>query len=275
MASAEPEPVTEARALRIQLPQANPAVIVLKSTTSNQEEDTDSLPGSWPKQDGLQVPEDRADGGDESDASSHVNDKIANQFAELERGQEANAAIGLGFDNVPSHGMSTVTVRNLTHTPYVLTHTELTPIIEASPRESMASDYMETVNGSRRNGATTGWSTEETRERVASPPPMKSSNKGLASPISPSGSIRSIGRTRSSSLSSQAERLRNKFMRKASVDEDSNIAEEEPPSPVRTQRRMKFESLIRSGETMKLTLTPNTLRVIEVCLLLILMLIVE
>jgi hypothetical protein len=207
---------------------------------------------------------------DESDAASahsnHVNDRIVSHFRELEKEKQAAAAIGLGLGEYGTHEMSHITSTELYQGqgPMIINHTELTPIIESSPRESMASDSASPVASPRLVSVKSRSSDER------SPPSTRHSNhsgKGAGSPGSPAMSTHSATeRARSSSLTSQAERLRSKFMNrngKSSPDKDLTV-DTVAADPAKMERRMKFESLIRSGETMKLTLTPTTLRTIEV-----------
>lgn len=156
--------------------------------------------------------------------------------------------------------MSSVTVTNITRGPIIVNRTELTPIMEAaSPRDSMASELGEPVVTPRLVHLPT--------DVHSSPPPTRqsqSSNKGSTSPASPAVSVHSTEKARTSSLTSQAERLRNKFLnRKPSPERDLTV-DTNATSSDQLERRMKFESLIRSGETMKMTLTPTSLRSIEV-----------
>ena len=146
----------------------------------------------------------------------------------------------------------------------IINHTELTPIMESSPRESMASEPASPIASLRLVSIKSRSSDER------SPPGTRHSShsgKGAGPPGSPAMSLDgATERARSSSLTSQAERLRSKFMNrngKASPDKELTV-DTVAADPAKMERRMKFESLIRSGETMKLTLTPTTLRTIEV-----------
>ena len=183
-------------------------------------------------------------------SSDQVNDKIVHHFAELER-DRASATAGQVLGDITQ-----VKVTNISREPIIVNHTELTPIMETSPRESMASDYAEQINNAH----------PASSKRGSSPPITQSSSiKRPTTPVSPVVSIQSEDRARSASLTSQAERLRNKFLiRKASSESDSTA--ETSTTPGKLERRMKFENLIRSGETMKMSLTPTTLRTIEVLL---------
>ena len=231
--------------------------------------ESDVLPGSWPKSE-VQCPltaepiaeeeeEEEEEGESEeeseeegSDAGSdHVNDRIANQFAELERDQAAAAQVGLGLGDITTNGMSSVVVHNLIRGAPVYPHTELTPIMELSGRESIGSEPAD-------------YAAPPVVPTKGSPPPTRQSQGSNKSP-SRTNSTHSADR-RSSSLTSQAERLRNKFLnRKAPLDSDLTI-ETDSAGPEEMERKMRFESLIRSGETMKMTLTPTSLRSIEVFL---------
>jgi len=219
--------------------------------------ETNVLPGTWSKSDArLPLTEDPiAEEESEEDASDagsdHVNDRIANQFAELERDQAVAAQVGLGLGDITTNGMSSVVVHNLVRGAPVYPHTELTPIIEHSGRESIGSEVED-------------YATPPVVPPKGSPPPTRQSQGSNRSP-SRTNSTHSADR-RSSSLTSQAERLRNKFLnRKAPLDSDLTI-ETGSAGPEEIERKMRFESLIRSGETMKMTLTPTSLRSIEVFL---------
>ena len=242
-----------------------PLVIVKPADTSDEESEV--IPGSWPVE-GEPVSQINtlAVEADESDAASahsnHVNDKIVNQFRELEEKQAA-AAIGLGLGECGTHEMSHLTETELypEQGPMIINHTELTPIIETSPRESMASESASPATSPRLVSVKSRTSDER------SPPSTRHSNHSGKGVGSPAMSIHSTNeRARSSSLTSQAERLRNKFIHrngKSSPDKELTV-DTEVADPAKMERRMKFESLIRSGETMKLSLTPTTLRTIEV-----------
>jgi hypothetical protein len=184
-----------------------------------------------------------------------VNDKIASQMAELERDR---ASVGLGLGDITTNGMSQVTVTNLSREPIILNRTELTPIMEtASPRESVASDLVEQMGTPR---------IVTPKVHAISPPPTRhssSSKKRATSPDSPSSS-HSGERSRTASLTSQADRLRNKFLHRNRSPPRDLVVDTDAASPVILDRRNQFEDLIRSGETMKMTLTPTSLRSIEV-----------
>jgi hypothetical protein len=215
--------------------------------------------GSWSKgEEEKSTFQDLTTNADDSDDSvEQFDDRIANQFAELERDQ---VAVGLGLGDITTNGLSSVTVTNITRGPIIINHTELTPIMEAaSPRESMVSEPGEPVSPPSL--------VDIPKDIHSSPPPTRqsqSSNRGPTSPASPAISVHSTERARTSSLTSQAERLRNKFLhRKASPERDLTVDTDAAGSE-QFERRMKFEHLIRSGETMKMTLTPTSLRSIEV-----------
>jgi hypothetical protein len=179
--------------------------------------------------------------------SDDVNDKIAHQCAELERGRE------LGLNE---NGISQVTVTNLTREPMVINRTELTPIMETSPRESLASDYAEQIASHlvSPKGRVNDLQNQQT---------SLSRSSSIKRPASPATSNHSVDKNRTASLTSQADRLRNKFLnRKTSVESD--FGEEPASGRLEKENKMKFESLIRSGETMRMSLTPTTLRSIEV-----------
>jgi hypothetical protein len=196
---------------------------------------------------------------EDSDVSSdNVHDKIADHFAELERDQAVASSFGHVIGDITSNGMSSVTVTNIVRGPIIVNHTELTPIIECSPRESMASEPGEL--------ATTPQLVSTRPNDVHGTPPStrhSQSSKGATSSASPAVSIHSIEKARTSSLTSQAERLRNKFLNRKPQDANLTV-ETDLSNPEKVERRMKFESFIRSGETMKMTLTPTSLRSIEV-----------
>lgn len=243
-----------------------PPLVIVKPAVSSDEE-SDVLPGSWPKEEGsvsqvdtLAVEPVVSDAA--SAHSNHVVDKIVDHFRELEREKQTAAAIGLGLGEYGSNHISEVSPTELYQGqgPMIINHTELTPIMESSPRESMASE-----SASPRLVSVKSRSSED-----RSPPSTRHSShsaKGVGSPGSSVMSTHSAAeRARSSSLTSQAERLRSKFMHrngKVSPDKDLTV-DTVAADPAKMERRLKFESLIRSGETMKLTLTPNTLRTIEV-----------
>lgn len=228
------------------------------------QETNESIPGSWPTTltSNSKTYLVEAEDSDASSQSNHVNDRIAKQFAELDRDTKAAATTGLGLGLVDDQGMSNVTP-SFYQGPMIINRTELAPIMESSPRESMASDHEPAMVPRILTLKTR--SNEEGARDVYSPPPSHHSHsqsmKSVNGPTSPAVSIKSLSRSRSSSLTSQAERLRNKFM-KTSSPERGNDAEYIDPTKV--EKRRKFESLIRSGETMKLTLTPTSLRSIEV-----------
>jgi hypothetical protein len=234
---------------------SSPAVV-----ESQPNSDPQVIPGSWPTE-GTPTFQNSTTSADDSDSSEHVNDRIANQFAELERDQATTTRVGLGLGDFTTNGMSTVTVTNLTRGPIVINHTELTPIMESSPRESMASETGEPIISTLPRH-----SSSRSNDIHNSPPPTRhsQSSKLATSPASPAVSIHSVDKTRTSSLTSQAERLRSKFLNRKTSTEGSFTYETEPGNPENLERRMKFEHLIRSGETMKMTLTPTSLRSIEV-----------
>lgn len=255
--SVEVEPATPVEIPRVHVPQAaSPAVI--KEISPSVEPETDDIPGSWSKEKPSSFQELTAETDDTDGLSDHVHDRIADQIAELEKDRAEATTIGLSLGDITSNGMSHITVTNLSRGPIVINHTELTPILETSPRESIASDYVEpvapVVPRTRSN------------DKLESPTPTRHSSmskKRPETPNSPAFSTTSADRTRTSSLTSQAERLRSKFLtRKPSPDPDLTV--DTSANPDKTERRMKFESLIRSGETMKMTLTPTSLRSIEV-----------
>lgn len=247
-----------------------PPVVVVKPDVTS-EEDTEALPGSWPREDesisqvnGLAVEADESDGA--SAHSNHVNDQIVSHFRELEKEKQAAAVQGLGLGDYDSNEMSHVAPTDiyLGQGPMIINHTELTPIMESSPRESMVSEPASPIASPR----LVSMKSRSSDER--SPPGTRHSShsgKGAGSTSSPALSMDGANeRARSSSLTSQAERLRSKFMNrsgKSSPDKDLTV-DTVAADPAKMERRMKFESLIRSGETMKLTLTPTTLRTIEV-----------
>lgn len=267
--SVDYDPPAEFEVPRVQVRQpATPTVMVFKSSLAS-DEDSEVLPGTWPKEEDSKPEEPLSQvnhlavEAEESDAASivsnHVNDKIASQFAELEKEKHEAAMIGLGLSEI---GEISQTSSVLEQGPMIINHTELTPIIESSPRESMNSEFAHPVSndvgnsGSRKSG-----SSDEMQN--TSPPPTRHSYK--SSKGSPAVSTHSGDRARSSSLTSQADRLRSKFMRGKAASEDLTV-DTASTDPAEVERRIKFEQLIRSGETMKLTLTPDSLRSIEVYL---------
>lgn len=235
--------------------ESNPEIV-----ESQSDSDPQVIPGSWPTE-GTSTFQSSTTAANDSDSSEHVNDRIANQFAELERDQATTTRVGLGLGDFATNGMSTVTVTNLTRGPIIINHTELTPIMESSPRESMASETGEPVISTLPRH-----SSSRSNDIHSSPPPTRhsQSSKLPTSPASPAVSIHSVDKARTSSLTSQAERLRSKFLNRKTSTEGSFTYETEPANPENLERRMKFEHLIRSGETMKMTLTPTSLRSIEV-----------
>jgi hypothetical protein len=209
------------------------------------------LPGSYPKSEGgtppteYPIPEEEEE--DSEADSDHVNDRIANQFAELEKDQAMAVQVGLGLGDITTNGMSSVVVHNIVRGAPVYQHTELTPIMEHSDRESL-------------NAGQDDYAEPPIVPSKASPPPTRHSNRSGKSP-SQTDSIHSAG-GRTASLTSQAERLRNMFLRRNSPERELMVdAEDGAPD---MEKRMRFESLIRSGETMRMTLTPTSLRSIEV-----------
>lgn len=259
--AATPEP-----ALSHEVPQAKPAASKFvpsdpvrdlqisrapKSRKTNEDEEEELLPGSWPK-DGVPISNNLAVPHEESDASStrsnHVNDRIARQMKELER-QHRPAPVGLG--------LSQSTISNPPQNASYVVHPELTPILESSPRDSMNveadSDF---VISPRLQSSRTRNSDER------SPPPTRHSNHSAKIPMSPTFSTHS-DKCRTSSLTSQAERLRSKFLNRGGANGELTV-DTVAADPTKMDRRMKFEHLIRSGETMKMTLTPTSLRSIEV-----------
>ena len=235
----------------VQVPLAVPPPTIIQDSTTESEDEPDApdaIPGSWPK--------DREEKQSESSHSpsmsfDDVNDKIASQMAELERDR---AFVGLGLGDITTNGMSQVTVTNLSREPIILNRTELTPIMETSPRESVTSDTMEQMGTPR---------IITPKSYVASPPPSSSSKKRPTSPESLSSS-HSGERSRTASLTSQADRLRNKFLYRNRSPQRDLVVDTDAANPAIIDRRTQFESLIRSGETMKMTLTPTSLRSIEV-----------
>lgn len=229
-------------------------------TPPGTEAEEDSLPGSWPKQgkpttattptNTLAPPQ--VDSDADSIISNHVNDQIARQMRELDREQKVAATVGLGLQSVPPA---------TPQAPIYVNHTELTPIMEMSPRESMISETVEPVISSRVQSSK-GRSSDEHKDVYGSPPPTRHSHSSAKVPMSPTFSTHS-DKARTSSLTSQAERLRSKFLNRKGPAEDLTV-DTFAADPVKTERRMKFEHLIRSGETMKMTLTPTSLRSIEV-----------
>jgi hypothetical protein len=184
-----------------------------------------------------------------SEASSHVIDKIASQIRELENEQYSSPPVGLGLYQ--------------TEEPIYVQRTELTPIMEVSDPGSLASEAAEPYIASRIASLDA-----EMKDQHITPPPTRQSSNSGRSPVSPQSSTHSIDRARTASLTSQAERLRNKFLKKSPPEDDLTI-DTGASDPAKIERRMKFENLIRSGETMKMTLTPTTLRSIEVWLFLV------
>jgi hypothetical protein len=255
LASVDEDPATPDEIPPVQVPRAASPTIVKPPSSSG----SDVLPGRLSKGEERKstFQELTTDTDDSDDSAEHVNDRIANQFAELERD---HAAVGFGLGDITSNGMSSVTITNITRGPIIVNRAELTPIMEAaSPRDSMASELAEPVVAPRLVHLPT--------DVHSSPPPTRqsqSSNRGRTSPASPAVSVHSTEKARTSSLTSQAERLRNKFLhRKPSPERDLTV-DTDAASSDQLERRMKFESLIRSGETMKMTLTPTSLRSIEV-----------
>lgn len=251
--SVDVDPATPVEIPRVPVPQAaSPAVMKVQLNMEG-----DVIPGRWPQEEKSTFQE-LTTAADDSDVSDHVNDKIAYHFAELERDQAA-AAVGLGMGGVSSNGMSSVTVTNLARGPIIVNHTELTPIMEASPRESMASENGEPI-------VTPCLISSHSNDVLSSPPPTRHSqtSKGTTSPASPAVSVHSVDKVRTSSLTSQAERLRSKFLNRKPSPEGSTTVDTGTMNVETLERKMKFENLIRSGETMKMTLTPTSLRSIEV-----------
>ena len=122
--------------------------------------------------------------------------------------------------------MSSVTVTNITRGPIIINHTELTPIMEAaSPRESMASETGEPVISTlpRLSSIFRTISTV-----VLHQPDNRNPQKLPTSPASPAVSIHSIDKARTSSLTSQAERLRNKFLNRKPSPEREFDSRHEP-----------------------------------------------
>ena len=157
------------------------------------------------------------------------------------------AQVGLGLGDITTNGMSSVVIHNIVRGAPVYQHTELTPIMEHSDRESI-------------NAAQDDYAEPPVVPHKGSPPPTRQSNRSGKSP-SRTDSVHSVG-ARTSSLTSQAERLRNMFLRRNSPERDLMVDTEACGPDM--EKRMRFESLIRSGETMKMTLTPTSLRSIEV-----------
>ena len=253
-ASVDADSATPVEISRVPVPRATSPAIIKPPSSSG----SDVIPRSGLKSEEKPTFQELTADADDSDYSAeHVNDKIANQFVELERDQ---AAAGLALGDITSNGMSSVTVTNITRGPIIINHTELTPIMEAaSPRESMASEAGEPVVSPRL--------VYHPNDVLSTPPPTRQSQcstKGPTSPASPAVSIHSVDKARTASLTSQAERLRNKFLnRKPSPERDLRV-DTDATSSEKLERRMKFENLIRSGETMRMTLTPTSLRSIEV-----------
>jgi hypothetical protein len=268
--TAEPVSSAEEESIPHQVAEDPPVTSVMSITpvttadTPVSPETPEPIPGSWPTVETIPTMP-AATEAEESDISSggnHVNDRIAEQFAELERENHVAAITGLGLGAVGQIS-SQVTASNWSQGPMILNRTELTPIMESSPRESMASD-VEPATVPRILTLKTRPSDDSGKMRDMygkSTPTQHSHTLSVNGPTSPAVSIKSLSRSRSSSLSSQAERLRNKFMQKSSPERSVDA---EYIDPTKVEKRRKFESLIRSGETMKLTLTPNSLRSIEV-----------
>jgi hypothetical protein len=247
-----------------------PPVVVTKPSVTSQET-SEALPGSWPNEDesisqvnSLAVEAEESDGA--SAHSNHVNDQILSHFRELEREKQAAATKVLGLDEYDSNETSHLAPTDLYQGqgPMIINHTELTPIMESSPRESLASEPASPIASPR----LVSMKSRSSDER--SPPGTRqSSHSGKGAGSTGSIVLSTDGaneRARSSSLTSQAERLRSKFMNrngKSSPDKELTV-DTVAADPAKIERRMKFESLIRSGETMKLSLTPTTLRTIEV-----------
>ena len=255
LASTDIDPSAAVETEHIQVPQVTAPTIIEEPTTiaDDDDDDADVIPGSWPKdKDEEKKPE---PGHSPSMSFEDVNDKIASQMAELERDR---ASVGLGLGDITTNGMSQVTVTNLSREPIILNRTELTPIMETtSPRESMASDLVDVMGTPSIVAAKT---------HATSPPPTRhssTSKKRAPSPDSPSSS-QSGERSRTTSLTSQADRLRNKFLNRNRSPQRDLVVDTDAASPAILDRRTQFESLIRSGETMKMTLTPTSLRSIEV-----------
>jgi hypothetical protein len=264
VSSIEEDPVEHQVAEDPPITSVTPIASVTTADTPMSPETPEPIPGSWPTVDPIPTlpAATEADDSDTSSGGNHVNDRIANQFAELERETQAAAITGLGLGAV-GESFSQVTASNWSQGPMILNRTELTPIMESSPRESMASD-IEPATVPRILTLKTRPSDDSGMMRDLygkSPPSQHSHTLSVNGPTSPAVSIKSLSRSRSSSLSSQAERLRNKFMQKSSPE---RTIDAEYIDPTKVEKRRKFESLIRSGETMKLTLTPNSLRSIEV-----------
>ena len=253
--SADEDTASELESTHINLPSAAGPAVIDEAAEPHAEDEHDSIPGSWPRDESVintSAPEQY----DSDAASNHVNDRIADHFAQLERDQQ-NAVIHQELGDITTNGMSHTTVTNLSRGPIIVNHTELTPILEsASPRESMGSDaelYIAPRLMSLKNRPNEEQAVYGSRPATGH---SHSSSRG-----SPAVSVHSGERARSTSLTSQAERLRNKLInRKISPEGDLTL----DMSPSKSERRMKYESLIRSGETMKMSLTPTSLRFIEV-----------
>jgi hypothetical protein len=241
----------------VEVRKTSPPAVVYRNGPHQFEDDDESLPGSWPKQEMTSPINSLAVEADGSDAASmvsnHVNDQIAVQIAQIEKEQHSSPSEGLGFQ-----GLSTYRSQESMY----IAHTELTPIMEVSPPGSLASDAADVFVAGRLPSLSPD---SDVKEAHASPPPTRDSHSSSAKgPASPQSSTHSNDRVRTSSLTSQAERLRNKFLnRKNATDVDLTV-DTLAANPAKVERRMKFESLIRSGETMKMTLTPTSLRSIEV-----------
>ena len=245
--SADIDPATPVEIPRIEVPHAAAPALIRESTVQSEDE-PDNIPGSWPKDNEEKKPE------TSHSLSMSFDDKIASQMAELERDR---TVVGEGLGDITTNGMSQVTVTNLSRQPIILNRTELSPIMEASPRESMASDNIDQIVAPRVVTPIT---------QVTSPSatrPSSSSKKRPSSPDSPS-SRHSGERSRTASLTSQADRLRSKFLYRNNSPQRELVVDTYAASPVERERSRQFESLIRSGETMKMTLTPTSLRSIEV-----------
>ena len=225
---------------------------ITQDSTTDWEDEPDVIPGSWPKDEDEKSPSESSHS--PSMSFDDVNDKIASQMAELERDR---ASVGLGLGDITTNGMSQVTVTNLSREPIVLNRTELTPIMETSPRESMVSDTVEQMGTPR---------IVTPKSHVTTPLPTRHSSASKKRPTSPDSlsSSQSGERSRTASLTSQADRLRNKFLYGNRSSQRDLVVDTDAASPAVLDRRNQFESLIRSGETMKMTLTPTSLRSIEV-----------
>jgi hypothetical protein len=235
--------------------EAASSLLTISSPRDVSDAESGLLSGSYPKSESAippteyPIPEEEEESEAESD---HVNDRIANQFAELEKDQAIAAQVGLGLGDITTNGMSSVVVHNIVRSAPVYQHTELTPIMEHSDRES--------INAAQDDYAQDDYAEPPIVPSKGSPPPTRQSNRSGKSP-SRTDSVHSVG-GRTSSLTSQAERLRNMFLRRNSPERDLMVDTE--ASGPDMEKRMRFESLIRSGETMKMTLTPTSLRSIEV-----------